>query len=359
LTKILEIDENNIDFEKIQLAADVLKNGGLVVFPTETVYGLGAAAANQQAVKGIFQAKGRPSDNPLIVHVSNRKMIEELVKNPDVLNDDRVVKITDVFWPGPLTIIFEKSEAVCKEVCAGLDTVGIRMPENKVALALIEEAGIGIAAPSANTSGRPSPTRPEHVIEDMNGRVDIIISSGGCSVGVESTVLDMTSIPPTILRPGGVTRERLEQVLGERVQVSGEETKDLNIPKAPGMKYRHYAPKGQMTVFDRGENLSDEKFAARMHSLLIQALQMNKKPILLISSQLSMHFSNEYEKYIKIIGNLECKETFAEEIFAALRYCDECGAEVILTEGISRDGIGDAVMNRLIKASGRDCVIVE
>lgn len=353
-TEIFDIDGENIDYSLLEKAAEILKRGGLVVFPTETVYGLGAAAACSEAVKNIFKAKGRPSDNPLIVHISDFDMIKELISDEKTLENQDIKKLAQNFWPGPLTIIFRKNNSLCDEVTAGLDTVGIRMPENIVARELIRLTGKGVAAPSANTSGRPSPTEPRHVIEDMYGKVDAIICSGNCAVGVESTVLDMTCDPPVILRPGGVTRESIKELLGKDILMAGviknDEGQDF-VPKAPGMKYRHYAPKGKVIVFS-GE---DEKIAEKINKYFSEALNEGKIPRIVASRQTARYYD---EKYVTVFGDKECPETFAAGIFSALRECDRYNADIIFAEAVSQEGIGEAVMNRLLKAAGNNIIYV-
>ena len=247
-TEIIKIDENNIDTDKLKCAADALRAGKLVAFPTETVYGLGANAMVESAVNSIFEAKGRPSDNPLIVHISKNESLFNLVVDMPTCAGI----LMKAFWPGPLTLVMKRSPQVLDVITAGLDTVAVRMPSNKIASALIELAGVPVAAPSANSSGKPSPTCSEHVIEDLFGKVDIIIDGGNVEVGLESTVLDITVDPPLILRPGGVTFEQLQYVIGNvKIDPSLITGKTLeNTPKSPGMKYRHYAPKARVTIVE-------------------------------------------------------------------------------------------------------------
>jgi tRNA threonylcarbamoyl adenosine modification protein (Sua5/YciO/YrdC/YwlC family) len=247
-TEIIKIDSSNIEMDKIAYAADVIRSGGLVAFPTETVYGLGANALDQEAVKKIFKAKGRPADNPLIVHISDKSEVNRLVTGmpPDA------PRLMETFWPGPLTLVMKKSEIVPHIITAGLDSVAVRMPSHPVAMALIAESGTPVAAPSANTSGKPSPTMPEHVIEDMSGKVEIIIEAGSTNVGLESTVLDLTVVPPVILRPGGITPAQLLEVLKEVDVDPGLFSNNIKgiPPKSPGVKYRHYSPKADVMVVD-------------------------------------------------------------------------------------------------------------
>lgn len=351
-TELIDIKESTED-AGLQHAAEILKRGGLVVFPTETVYGLGAVATNLTAVTGIFQAKGRPADNPLIVHVADYEMIKELVADPQVLENENLRRIMEQFWPGPLTIIFEKSSSVGNAVSAGLSTVGIRMPANETALKLIRLTGAGIAAPSANTSGKPSPTAPQHVIQDMIGKVDAIICGGTCKVGLESTVLDMTCDPPVILRPGAVTKEQLQAVLGREVWMANSLAEnEYSIPKAPGMKYRHYAPKGAVTVFMGNEALVAKEINRRVK----EAEQKGLVPRIIATQQTVCYYE---DAYVVMMGDRNNPETIASMLFSALRTCDEQGADLIFAEAVSREGIGEAIMNRLVKAAGYALVNLE
>ena len=355
-TTIIKIENanelNKQDIINLEQAAHIIKEGGTVVFPTETVYGLGACATEPEAIRKIFMAKGRPSDNPLIVHISNKKMVEELIKDKNILEEDSYRKLMERFWPGPITIIFQKNKILCDEATAGLDTVGIRMPQNPVALKLIELAGQAIAAPSANTSGKPSPTTAEHVIEDLDGKVDVIIDAGVCDVGVESTVLDMTCETPVILRPGGVNRESIEETLGMEVLMAKDIKDNIEslfiekfIPKAPGMKYKHYAPKGKLVVFFG----DDESVAKKINEMAEISMVNNEKPIILATKQTICYY---VDKNSIMWGDRERPETFAKNLYSVLRYCDVQGADVIFTEAVSNKGIGEAVMNRLLKAAG-------
>ena len=244
-TIIKKIDKNQIDTEIIAEAGKILERGGLVAFPTETVYGLGANALNEEAARKTYEAKGRPSDNPLIVHIADIQALDEIVESIP----ERAKSIAEKFWPGPLTLIFEKSGVVPLGTTGGLQTVAVRMPEDEIARALIRAGGGYVSAPSANVSGRPSPTSAEHVAEDLDGKIDMIIDGGNVDIGVESTIVDMTVEPPMILRPGAITKEMLEEVIGEVAvdRTTLSETSDA-APKAPGMKYRHYAPKAQLVI---------------------------------------------------------------------------------------------------------------
>jgi len=342
-TMIIGIDPNEIDNKLINVCAKILKKGGTVAFPTETVYGLGANALDSEAIKEIFVAKGRPSDNPLIVHVSKIEEILPLVKEIP----KRVHSVMEKFWPGPLTIIFEKSDIVPHEISAGLSTVAIRMPSHPIAIKLIEECGLPIAAPSANISGKPSPTKAEHVIKDLIGKVDIIISGGDCNVGVESTVLDMTGEVPMILRPGGVTKEMLEDVLGEvsidRAVEDPSEVKET--PKSPGMKYTHYAPKANVIII-QGQL---DKSVSKIKELKLSYEKENKRVGIICTDETS----NKYEEgIVKSMGSRNHPETIAANLFKVLREFDETDVEIILSEAVDTVEIGQAIMNRLKKAAG-------
>lgn len=345
-TIVLKIDNKSPEKDKIKRAADVLRNNGLVTFPTETVYGLGANALSEEAVKGIFTAKGRPGDNPLIVHISHTEMLKELVTDIP----SKAYELMDKFWPGPLTILFYKKDIIPDIVTARLSTVGIRMPDHKIALDLIKETGLPIAAPSSNTSGKPSPTESEHVIEDIFGKVDIIIDGGPTGVGVESTFLDITSEIPTILRPGGVTHEDLLTVYDEVRYDPALENENLT-PKSPGMKYTHYSPKADVKII-KGDLT---KIPSKIKELYENYSSKNIKVGIIATEQTI----NEYNDYIKIvIGDRNNPKTIAANLFKTLREFDKLGVEIILAEGIDEIGIGKAVMNRMEKAAGHDVTVV-
>lgn len=346
-TKIVEIDINNIDDSVIKEYADILSAGGTVAFPTETVYGLGANALDPKAIKKIFKAKGRPPDNPLIVHISKIENLQPLVKSIP----DKVYPLMEKFWPGPLTLIFEKSSIVPNEISAGLSTVAIRMPSHPIAIKLIEESGVPVAAPSANISGKPSPTMAEHVIKDLYGKVDAIVSGGNSNVGVESTVLDMSGEIPMILRPGGVTKEMLEEVLGQVfIDRAIEGPTEINeSPKSPGMKYTHYAPKANVIIVE-GDL---DKTVDKIKELKLNYEKENKK-VGIISTDETM---SKYTDFIvKCIGSRKKPETIAANLFKVLREFDETDVEIILSESVDAVEIGQAIMNRLKKAAGY-CII--
>ena len=346
-TKILKIDENNIDKNLIKVAVDVILKGGVVAFPTETLYGLGANAKDINAIKNIFKAKGRPSDNPLIVHIADIEDIFSVVKNvPDVAK-----KLMDAFWPGPLTIIMEKKECIPYETTAGLDTVGIRYPSNKVAIEFIKTCGLAIAAPSENISGKPSPTRGEHVVSDLNGKVDCIIVSNDSEIVLESTVIDVTSKVPVILRPGAITKEQIYEVIGEVLVDKGLE--EGETPKAPGMKYKHYAPNGQVIIVKGNLDKVIQKIKQEVENFIMEG----KKVGILATEQTKSEYNFEGVDVI-VLGDRENPQTLAKRLFGALREFDKNNIDIILAEAVVSDGIGFAVMNRMMKAAGFNIVEV-
>ncbi|MGV8163871.1 MAG: L-threonylcarbamoyladenylate synthase [Alkaliphilus sp.] len=368
-TTIYDIDPNDIDMHKINICSKVLANGGTVAFPTETVYGIGANAMNSEAIKKIFTAKGRPADNPLIVHIADRESVYSLADKVT----DKAEALMKVFWPGPLTLILKKSQIVSDIITAGLDTVAIRMPNHPIATRLIKEAGVPIVAPSANISGKPSPTLGKHVIDDLLGRVDIIINGGNCEVGLESTVLDMTTNPPTNLRPGAVTRKMVEEVLGEKISLyeSNLGNFENSVPKAPGMKYTHYAPKAEVVVY-RGEA---DKIIRRIELDLVKYTSLGKKVGIICTTKrqiedgslevttLSVPFGassveNRNDVIVKSMGLRGEYKSIASNIFRTLREFDEEDVDIILAEAVEETELGQAIMNRLIKAAGYNIVEV-
>ncbi len=354
-TEIIKVDTSKPDWDKqLEHAAQVLRDGGLVAFPTETVYGLGANALDQAAVEGIYRAKGRPSDNPLIVHIAETDVLNELTSDIP----GAAPKLMETCWPGPLTLLMPKSDKIPAIVTAGLDTVGIRMPANPIALELIRKSGIPVAAPSANSSGRPSPTLAKHVIEDLSGKVDVIIDGGHTKVGVESTVLDITVDPPMILRPGGITVEKLTQILGPvRFDPAiSSDGKTSAPPRAPGMKYRHYAPKAPVLLI-QGQ---PEHVAAEVGK---RAEVYNSEGTLvgiLTTDETASFYDPELYAYCKIIslGSRLDPESLAANLFKCLREFDENKAGVIMAEAPETAGIGQAVMNRMLKAAGGNIIKV-
>lgn len=347
-TKVAIINDINKDIKFIEEAGEVIKKGGIVAFPTETVYGLGANALDDEAVKKIFIAKGRPQDNPLIIHVSTKE-ISGLVKNvPKVAQ-----KMIDKFWPGPLTIIFEKKEIIPNTTSANLNTIGIRMPSSEIALKLIELSGRPIAAPSANISGKPSPTEVGRCIEDLNGKVDYIIGGKSSDIGVESTILDCTVNPPLVLRPGGITVEMLKEINPEielDKALKSKPTDDFK-PKAPGMKYKHYAPNAHLKII-KGKN---EKTIEIINEIVENYIEKGNDVAILTTNENLNKFNNG--KVISLGSENDLKE-IAKNLFEALRKCDDLGVQYILCQGFEENGVGLAIMNRLNKAAGYDILEV-
>ncbi|MGB8956095.1 MAG: L-threonylcarbamoyladenylate synthase [Tumebacillaceae bacterium] len=327
-------------------AAALLRAGETVAFPTETVYGLGANALDAQAVDKIFAAKGRPSDNPLIVHIAQRSDVDKLVREIPA----KAALCMDHFWPGPLTLILPVRGEVPANVTAGLDSVGIRMPDHDTALQLIDLAGVPIAAPSANSSGRPSPTTADHVREDLAGRIAGIVDGGPAGVGVESTVLDVTGEVAMILRPGGVTREMLEEVLG-RVEIDPALEAGVGRPKAPGMKYTHYAPRGEMTLVAGAHD------AERIASLIREAHARGQKVGVLTTEERS----NAYPEAdaVRLCGQRADLQTVAAGLYDAIRSFDHTDVDLIYAETFSERGVGLAIMNRLRKAAGQRVIVAD
>lgn len=329
------------DAAALNWAAQLIREGKLVGMPTETVYGLAADALNPDAVAAVFEAKGRPGDNPLIVHIAQMADLEGLIQGDP---SPAALKLAQACWPGPLTMIFPRSARVPLRTTGNLDTVAVRMPSHPVARELILRSGQPIAAPSGNRSGRPSPTTAAHMLEDMDGRIELILDGGPCDVGVESTVVDMTGEIPRILRPGGVTREQIVQICGacEVDEAVMRPLKENERPRSPGMKYRHYAPAGQLTLY-HGD---PERVARAICSAYDEALARGQRPLILaLEGNLSRY------------GNRRCASlgrdagAMAHRVFADLREADELGADVIFSESVDAEGIGLAVMNRLGRAA--------
>jgi len=342
-TKVVKIDPNNIDYEILSEAALIIQNGGTVIFPTETVYGLGADALNEDACDKIFKAKGRPSDNPLIVHITTMEELNELV---DEIPQNAKI-LAKHFWPGPLTMILNKKDIVSYKVTAGLETVAVRMPKSKIATELIKLSKRPIAAPSANTSGKPSPTNASHVIDDMFGKVDMIIDGGSCEIGLESSVIDITSETPTILRPGGVTKEDVEKLFGKcDYDPAIIKSDDKIIPKSPGQKYRHYSPKAEVILY-KG-NLY--KIVNAIKNDCKRFINAGKKVGIMATTQTKDFFS---DGIVRIVGDRTNPITIASDLFNELRNFDALGVDIILAEAFDDRGIGKAIMNRLEKASSK------
>jgi L-threonylcarbamoyladenylate synthase len=336
-TEVIIFDENNADICGIQRAGRILAEGGLVAFPTETVYGLGADAFNEEAVKRIFEAKGRPSDNPLIVHLSDKSEIKKIAREIS----EAAQKLIDAFMPGPFTVILKKQFCVPDCVTAGLDTVAVRIPSSSAARMLIECAGTPVAAPSANLSGKPSPTIAEHVIADLDGRVECIISGGACDVGVESTVVDVSGENPVVLRPGGITFDKIKSIapdaqIDEHVLKSAETGEK---PRCPGMKYRHYAPDAEVIVVEGEKN----SVKIKIDELLAEN-RLRKTGVLTM-------YNNKYEADIVLRAG-ENNRKYAQNLFSCLRQFDDLGADVVFAEFCEKDGYGLAVRNRLYKSAG-------
>lgn len=343
-TKIIQIESSHVDSEKLNEAASILKTGGLVAFPTETVYGLGADGLNPEASGKIYAAKGRPSDNPLILHISSMKALDELTVGECPMGR----KLAEAFWPGPLTLIFPKSSKVPLTTTGGLDTVAIRMPAHPVAFELIRLAGVYVAAPSANASGRPSPTKASHVKEDMDGRIEMIIDGGNADIGLESTIVDVTGPVPVILRPGFITLEDIRKVAGEAEYDKGLMEKPVSDdfrPKAPGMKYRHYAPKGQLTIFE-GESL--RVIQAINEAAGEKQSQGFRTGIIATDETVSSYHSG----IVKTIGTRKDEKTIANGLFQILREFDTDRVDYIFSESFYDNKLGQAIMNRLLKAAG-------
>lgn len=333
--------------ESIQEAAKILNNKGLVAFPTETVYGLGANALDEEAAAKIYEAKGRPSDNPLIVHIADIDSVYTLASEVP----ENAVLLMEAFWPGPLTIILPKVGIVPDGTTGGLDTVAIRMPSHPVALELIRESGLYIAAPSANSSGRPSPTLASHVMEDMDGRIEAVIDGGAVGIGIESTIVDLTGDIPTILRPGFITKSMLEAIVGEVAIDPALVEPDPNLrPKAPGMKYTHYAPKGQLTIVE-GHNGVAEKINS-----LVQEKTSQGYTVAVITTREN---ASAYDcPYVLVAGERSHGETIAANLYAVLRQCDDLGCDYIYSEAFGDSELGGAIMNRLLKAAGHRVINV-
>ena len=384
--RIIIEDRNHIKDEELKEAAGILRSGGLVAFPTETVYGLGGNALDEDAARKIYAAKGRPSDNPLIAHVSCVEEVAPLVK--EIPEAGR--KLMEAFWPGPLTMIFPKSEKVPYGTTGGLDTVAIRMPDDPVANRLIALAGVPVAAPSANTSGRPSPTTADHVWQDMNGRIEMIIDGGPVGIGVESTIVDVSSAVPAVLRPGAITMEMLAEVLGEvsvDPAILGPLSADVR-PKAPGMKYKHYAPKADLTLVEPGTGTERESGAeqvtgaeqktgadrntgadpetgldeAQLQAMIRKVRELSREKIEagykvgVICTDESRGCYTDGE--VRSIGARKSQASVAHNLYALLREFDDLGVDYIFSESFPKDHLGQAIMNRLSKAAGYKIVKV-
>jgi L-threonylcarbamoyladenylate synthase len=339
-TEVLRINSKKPDDGIIERASSLIRSGEIVAFPTETVYGLGANALDPLAISKIYQIKGRPSDNPLIVHIADLNMLSGLVSTIP----PREMRMIKKFWPGPITLIFKKSKSVPKITTGGLGTVAVRMPRNKIALALIKRSGLPIAAPSANLSGKPSPTNASHVKEDLNGKVKLILDGGRTEIGIESTVIDMTPRIPVILRPGGISKERIEDEIGEvrfHDTLLGIRSKSKKINKSPGMKYRHYSPNARVVIVEGSKTRAEEKIIE-----LTKKLKNDGKRGSIMTTNRSL---KPNANIVQFLGNN--LDTIARNLFANLRKADKDHIDVIVVQGINYNNTGFAIMNRLKKAA--------
>ncbi|MED0676812.1 L-threonylcarbamoyladenylate synthase [Aneurinibacillus thermoaerophilus] len=330
------------NYPQVREAALLLRQNELIAFPTETVYGLGGNGLVDKTVEKIYMAKGRPSDNPLILHIAERKQLGELVSEIPPLAE----ALMEAFWPGPLTIVFPKQLGVAMRASAGLNTIAIRMPDHPLALALIRASGLPIAAPSANLSGRPSPTTAQHVLEDLDGRIAGVLDGGSTGIGVESTVVDVTGDVPMILRPGGVTAEQIAEITGE-VRMDPGILEEGVAPKSPGMKYRHYAPAGDMRLVK--EN-SVEEMVRRIRKLAHEAQAQGKKVGILATAESKLCYGEDY--VVIACGKRSDLISVARHLYDALRRFDQEGVDMIFSETFPESGVGAAIMNRLAKAAG-------
>lgn len=337
ITKIFDIDQNNIDENTLKKAASLIKKGELVAFPTETVYGLGADGLNPKATKKIYKAKGRPSDNPLILHISDKTMLYNLSDN---VNDD-AKKLMDLCWPGPLTMILKKSSVVPDTISGGLKTVAIRMPKNKIALKLIELSNTPIAAPSANISGRPSPTIASDVMTDMRGRIPMILDGGEADIGIESTVIDLSDNEPTILRPGYYTYEYISTIL-DNVRLDDSLIDDKSIPKSPGQKYKHYAPKAKVEVY----------VGDKAYKKLLEKANEYKSQGLKVGILTFEEYIEKFDEYYSLsLGSRKDLTTMSHVLFTNLRKMDKNAVDIIIAEGVEDINLGKSIMNRMKKSA--------
>ncbi len=323
---------------EIKRAANIILQSGIVAIPTETVYGLGANALDKSAVEKIFLAKGRPMDNPLIIHIGRKNDIYKYAKNISSTTE----KLIDEFWPGPLTVVLQKKSIIPDEITGGLSTVAIRMPANEVALALIRQAGVPIAAPSANVSGKPSPTKACHVKDDLNGKISLILDGGSCEVGVESTVVDVSGEKVAILRPGKITKEMIERFV--KVDSVMENASKSEVPKAPGMKYAHYSPKAKITIYDGKREDVLKQINTDVHNYSFKGIKVG----VIIESEYksSIVYGNVYD-----IGCYDDEHAVAKNLFSILRQLDDDDIEVAFIPMLKSEHIGKATMNRLLKAA--------
>jgi L-threonylcarbamoyladenylate synthase len=339
-TAIIKLDEKRPNQIIIKKASRLIRSGEIIAFPTETVYGLGGNALDSLSVSKIFKIKGRPPDNPLIIHVANMKMLETLVKKIP----PKAHRIIEKFWPGPITLILKKSSIVPEITTGGLNTVAIRMPRNKIAMALIKESGLPIAAPSANISGRPSPTSAMHVKDDLTGKIKLILDGGTTKIGIESTVIDMTHRVPVILRPGGISKESIENVIGKvsfHDSLLGKVGKKTKVFRSPGMKYRHYSPRARVILVEGPENQVKNKIIQ-----LTEKLEAEGKKVTIMTANKALKVSPEKMQYMG-----KTLEIMARNLYANLRQSDRDDMDVIIVQGVQYKKTGFAIMNRLIKAA--------
>lgn len=348
ITKIVKVDKEHPDESVIKEAGEILKNGGLVAFPTETVYGLGGDGLNAHSSEKIYQAKGRPSDNPLIIHIAELEDLDKIVEKVP----ESAKKLAKKYWPGPLTMIFKKKENVPLETTGGLDSVAVRMPSHKVARELIRYGGRYIAAPSANTSGRPSPTLAEHVIEDLDGKVDMILDGGEVGIGLESTIVDFTEEIPVILRPGYINEKMIAEVIGKVRMDKGLLITDASVrPKAPGMKYRHYAPKAELTIIEGKTQMVVETINEKCKEAMAKGLRVG-----VIGTD---ETKDQYHaSVVKSIGSRQDEESIGLHLFGILREFDSEDVNLIFSESFDTPNMGQAIMNRLLKAAGHHVIKV-
>lgn len=343
-TIVKKVNDKDITMDCLKEAAKILRDDGLVAFPTETVYGLGGNALDSEASRKIYAAKGRPSDNPLIVHIAEIESLMELASEVP----KTAYLLAEKFWPGPLTMILKKSDRVPLSTTGGLNTVAVRMPNNNIALELIRQSGVYIAAPSANTSGRPSPTKAEHVIEDLDGKIDMIIDGGSVGIGLESTIIDLTDEVPIILRPGYITKDMLEKVIGkveiDQSILQRSVNPDLK-PKAPGMKYKHYAPKGDLTIVE-GDT---DKVVNLINELTFRKIEQGFHVGIIATDETKDNYKCGI---VKVIGSRYDDEQIARGLYAILREFDEIDVDTIYSESFAGSNLGQAIMNRLLKAAG-------
>lgn len=346
-TKYYKIDPKNIDMTQMKEAGELIASGELVAFPTETVYGLGGDALHPEAAKKIYEAKGRPSDNPLIIHIADASDLERVAKEVP----PQAKKLAEAFWPGPLTMIVWKKDEVPYATTGGLNTVAVRMPDHPVALELIRQSGKLIAAPSANTSGRPSPTEASHVMEDLEGRIAMVLDGGSVGIGIESTIIDLTESTPMVLRPGYITPQMLSDVLGEEVIIDPGiiAADDTTKPKAPGMKYKHYAPKADMIIVDGEEADVVEK----INALTKEAHKAGKKVAVIATEETKAAYKADV---VLSIGARDDEDSIAKHMYKILRDCDELDVEIIYSESFKTPRIGQAIMNRLLKAAAHQVI---